>query len=170
MSKYLAYQMTGQRQFELVERELVAPEAGQVRLRVHSCGVCHTDAIPVEGMRPDPAEPVVPGHEVVGVVDAVGGGVTEWAVGHRVGVGFLGGCCGLCAWCRRGDFVNCENQPQTGMTADGGYAEVVYARASGLVHIPDTLASVDASPLRCTGITTFNPLRSLNAGPDAMQA
>jgi propanol-preferring alcohol dehydrogenase len=94
--------------------------------------------------------------------------VTEWAVGDRVGVGFLGGHCGVCVWCRNGDFVDCENQPQTGLTADGGYAEVAYARASGLVRIPEGLAPVDASPLLCAGVTTFNPLRHLNAGPDAL--
>jgi alcohol dehydrogenase, propanol-preferring len=170
MSTYRAYQVTGQRQFELVEREPLAPQAGHVRLKVHSCGVCHTDAFSVEGMRPDPTEPVVPGHEIVGVIDAVGDGVTECVVGDRVGVGFLGGHCGVCSWCRHGDFVNCENQPQTGLTTDGGYAEMVYARASGLVHIPDTLSSIDASPLLCAGITTFNPLRNLNAGPDALVA
>jgi propanol-preferring alcohol dehydrogenase len=170
MSTYYAYQVTGQRQFELIERDLRAPETDYVRLKVHSCGVCHTDAITVEGMRPNPSEPLVPGHEIVGVIDAVGDGVTQFTVGDRVGVGFLGGHCGVCEWCRRGDFVNCENQPQTGLNADGGYAETVYARASGLVHIPDTLGSVDASPLLCAGITTFNALRSLRAGPDALVA
>jgi alcohol dehydrogenase, propanol-preferring len=143
---------------------------GRVRLRVHSCGVCHTDAVSVEGMRPDPSEPVVPGHEIVGVIDAIGDGVTEWTVGDRVGVGFLGGPCGVCVWCRQGDFVSCEDQPKTGMTTDGGYAEVVYARASGLVRIPESFSSVDAAPLLCAGITTFNPLRRLNAGPDALVA
>src|ERR1700739_2401692 len=170
MSTYRAYQVTGQRQFEIIERDLLAPQPGHVRLKVHSCGVCHTDAITVEGMRPNPSEPVVPGHEIVGVIDAVGDGVTQFTVGDRVGVGFLGGHCGECEWCRRGDFVNCENQPQTGLTADGGYAEMAYARASGLVHIPDPLSSVDASPLLCAGITTFNAPRSLNAGRDAVVA
>ena len=170
MSTYRAYQVTGQRQFELIERDLLAPQPGHVRLKVHSCGVCHTDAITVEGMRPNPSEPVVPGHEIVGVIDAVGDGVTEWTVGDRVGVGFLGGHCGVCSWCRLGDFVNCEDQPQTGLTTDGGYAEQVYARASGLVRIPDALGSVEASPLLCAGITTFNALRGLNAGPDALVA
>jgi alcohol dehydrogenase, propanol-preferring len=170
MSTYRAYQVTGQRQFALVERELLEPQAGHVRFRVDSCGVCHSDVLAVEGMRPDPSQPVVPGHEVVGVIDAVGEGVTGWTVGDRVGVGYLGGHCGVCAWCRHGDFVNCENQPQTGTTVDGGYAEVMYARASGLVRIPDGLTSVDASPLLCAGITTYNPLQKLNAGPDALVA
>ena len=170
METYRAYQVSGQRQFELVDRELVEPEPGHVRFRVQSCGVCHSDVLAVEGMRPDPSRPVVPGHEIVGVVDAVGAGVTGWRVGDRVGVGFLGGHCGVCAWCRRGDFVNCENQPQPGTTEDGGYAEVGYARATGLVRIPDALSSVVAAPLLCAGITTFNPLQRLNAEPDALVA
>jgi alcohol dehydrogenase, propanol-preferring len=170
MSTYRAYQVTGQRQFELVERESLEPQPAQVRLRVDSCGVCHSDVLAVEGMRPDPSQPVVPGHEVVGVIDAVGAGVTEWKVGDRVGVGYLGGHCGICVWCRHGDFVNCANQPWTGTTVDGGYAEVMYARASGLVHVPDRLTSVDASPLLCAGITTYNALQRLNAGPDTLVA
>ena len=168
MSTYRAYQVTGQRQFELVDRELVPPSADHVRFRVQSCGVCHSDVLGVEGMRADPSQPVVPGHEMVGVIDAVGEGVRTWQVGERVGLGFLGGHCGVCDWCRRGDFVNCENQPQPGTTEDGGYAEVAYARATGLVRIPDTLTSLDASPLLCAGITTFNALRSINAEPDAL--
>ena len=170
MSAYRAFQVTGQRQFELLERELLEPDPGHVRLRVQTCGVCHTDFVAAEGMRPDPSRPVVPGHEVVGAIDAVGDGVTEWEVGDRVGVGFLGGHCGVCAWCRRGDFVNCANQPQTGTTVDGGYAEVMYARESGLVRIPDAMSAVDAAPLLCAGITTYNALVGLNAGPDALVA
>src|ERR1700722_2945503 len=168
MSTYRAYQVTGQREFELVDRELVPPGAGHVRFRAHTCGVCHSDVLGVEGMRDDPSRPIVPGHEVVGVIDAVGDGVTAWQVGDRVGLGFLGGHCGECQWCRRGDFVNCENQPQPGTTEDGGYAEVVYARASGLVRIPDVLSSVHASPLLCAGITTYNALRNLNLQPGAL--
>jgi alcohol dehydrogenase, propanol-preferring len=170
MSTYRAYQVTGQRQFELVERESLEPQPGHLRLRVDSCGVCHSDVLAVEGMRPDPSQPVVPGHEVVGVIAAVGADVTGWKVGDRVGVGYLGGHCGVCVWCRHGDFVNCANQPWTGTTVDGGYAEVMYARASGLVRIPDGLTSVDASPLLCAGITTYNALQRLNAGPDALVA
>jgi alcohol dehydrogenase, propanol-preferring len=168
MSTYRAYQVTGQRQFELVDRELVAPSPGHVRFRVHSCGVCHSDTLGVEGMRADPSQPIVPGHEIVGVIDAVGDGVTKWREGERVGLGFLGGHCGECEWCRRGDFVNCENQPQPGTTEDGGYAEVAYARASGLVRIPDGLDSFDASPLLCAGLTTFNALRNLDVEPGAL--
>ena len=124
----------------------------------------------VEGLRPDPSQPMVPEHEVVGVIDAVGDGVTQRRVGDRVGVGFLGGHCGECLWCRQGDFVNCDSQPQTGITVDGGYAEVVYARGTGLVRIPDSLPPVDASPLLCAGITTYNPLQKLNAEPDSLVA
>jgi D-arabinose 1-dehydrogenase-like Zn-dependent alcohol dehydrogenase len=168
MSTYRAYQVTGQREFELVEREVVRPTPGHVRLRTHSCGVCHSDTLGVEGMRDDPSAPIVPGHEVVGVIDAVGEGVTAWQVGDRVGLGFLGGHCGECQWCRRGDFVNCANQPQPGTTEDGGYAEVVYARATGLVRVPDVLSSEEASPLLCAGITTYNALRKLAAEPGAL--
>ena len=168
MPTYRAFQVTGQRQFELVDRELIAPDPGHVRVKVQSCGVCHSDVLAVEGMRADPSQPIVPGHEIVGVIDAVGDGVSTWQVGDRVGLGYLGGHDGTCDWCRRGDFVNCENQPQSGTTVDGGYAEVVYARATGLVRIPDQLKSLEASPLLCAGITTFNALRGLDIRPDAL--
>jgi alcohol dehydrogenase, propanol-preferring len=170
MSTYRAFQVTGHRQFELVERELLDPQPGHVRFRVHSCGVCHSDVLAVEGLRPDPRVPVVPGHEIVGVIDAVGDGVRGWNIGDRVGVGFLGGHCGVCVFCRHGDFVNCEDQPRPGTDADGGYAEVVYARASGLVRVPEALVSVDASPLLCAGITTYNAVQKLEAEPDALVA
>jgi propanol-preferring alcohol dehydrogenase len=110
MSTYRAFEVTGQHQFELVDRVLVPPREGHVRFQAHSCGVCHSDVLGAEGMREDPSQPIVPGHEVVGVIDAVGDGVTGWQVGSRVGLGFLGGHCGQCRWCRRGDFVNCENR------------------------------------------------------------
>ena len=170
MSTYRAVQATGQHQFELVERELVEPEPGHVRVRVLSCGVCHSDVLGVEGVRPDPSAPNVPGHEIVGVVDAVGAGVTSWHPGDRVGVGFLGGHCGECVQCRRGDFVNCLNQPQPGTTEDGGYAEMVYVRASGLVRVPELMNPIDAAPLLCAGITTFNALRNADAPPGALVA
>ena len=112
MSTYRAYQVTGRRQFELVERELLEPQPGHVRFRAHSRGICHTDAVAAESVRPDPHQPLVPGHEIVGVIDALGEQVSGWSVGDRVGVGFLGGHFGVCVWCRRGDFVNCENQPR----------------------------------------------------------
>lgn len=170
MSTYRAFQVTGQRQFELVEREVVDPEPGRVRVRVLACGVCHSDFIAGEGARPDPSQPIVPGHEIIGVVDAVGPGVTAWSVGDRVGLGFLGGHCGECAQCQRGDFVNCLNQPQSGTTEDGGYAEMVYARASGLVRVPEGMNPTEAAPLLCAGITTFNALRHADAPPGAVVA
>ena len=170
MPTYRAFQVTGQHQFELVEREIVDPEPGHVRVRVLACGVCHSDFLGAEGVRPDPSQPVVPGHEIIGVVDAVGQGVTAWSIGDRVGLGFLGGHCGECAQCRRGDFVNCLNQPQPGTTADGGYAEMVYARATGLVRVPESMNPIDAAPLLCAGITTFNALRHAEAPPGAVVA
>ena len=170
MSTYRAFQVTGQRQFELVEREVVEPEQGHVRVRVLACGVCHSDFLGAEGVRPDPSQPVVPGHEIIGVVDAVGPGVTAWSVGDRVGLGFLGGHCGECAQCRRGDFVNCLNQPQPGTSEDGGYAEMVYARATGLVRVPEEMNPIEAAPLLCAGITTFNALRHADAPPGAVVA
>ena len=170
MPTYRAYQVTGHRQFELVEREVVEPEPGQVRLRVLTCGVCHSDSLGVDGQRPDPEHPVVPGHEVVGVVDAVGDGVTAWSVGDRAGLGFLGGQCGQCEWCRRGDYVNCTDQPLPGTTVDGGYAEVVYARGTGLVRVPEQFDPRLAAPLLCAGITTFNALRASGAAPGSLVA
>src|SRR5690348_14981068 len=131
MSTYRAYQVSGHRQFELVERPLLEPQPGFVRIRVSSCGVCHSDTFAAEGSRPDADRPVIPGHEAVGIIDAIGENVAGWTLGDRVGVGFLGGPCGVCRWCRRWDFVNCEDQSWFGTTADGGYAEVAYARASG---------------------------------------
>ncbi|MEV5177894.1 alcohol dehydrogenase catalytic domain-containing protein [Streptomyces flaveolus] len=170
MSTYRAFEATGVHNLRLVERELVDPQPGHVRLRVEACGVCHTDVLAVEGLRADPSQPIVPGHEVVGVIDAVGAGVTAWQPGDRVGVGFLNGHCGQCEPCRRGDFVNCLDQPQTGTTTDGGYAEVVYARASGLVRVPDGLSAVDAAPLLCAGLTTFTALQQGRARAGSLVA
>lgn len=161
MSTYRAYQVTGQRNFAMVERELRDPLEGQVRIRTSACGVCHSDLLGVEGQRADPTQPIVPGHEVIGVIDAVGQGVdSRWRVGDRVGQGFLGGHCGRCEYCRYGDFVNCTDQPQPGTTVDGGYAEVVYARPSGLVRIPEGFDALTAAPLLCAGVTVFNALRA----------
>ncbi|PWI19360.1 alcohol dehydrogenase [Streptomyces sp. Act143] len=162
MSTYQAFEATGTRNLRLVERELTEPAPGQVRLRVEACGVCHTDVLAVEGLRADPSQPIVPGHEIVGVIDAVGAGVTAWQPGDRVGVGFLNGHCGQCEPCRRGDFVNCTDQAHTGTSTDGGYAEVAYARASGLVRVPDGISAIDAAPLLCAGLTTF---KALQQGP-----
>ena len=170
MSTYRAFEVTGTRKFELVEREVQEPPLGHVRLRVEACGVCHSDVVAVEGMRPDPSSPVIPGHEVVGVIDAVGPGVTTWRVGERVGVGYLGGHCGVCDFCRRGDFVNCADQPQTGSDVDGGYAESMIARASGLVQIPEGIGSIDAAPLLCAGLTVFSALRQIDYVPGALVA
>lgn len=163
--------MTGSRNFELVERELVDPLPGQVRLRVEACGVCRTDFMTIEERgRPDPSIPMVPGHEIVGVIDAVGAGVRAWRVGERVGLGFKGGHCGECDFCRRGDFVNCTDQPTTGFDVDGGYAEVVYARASGLVRIPDGLGPIEAAPLICAGLTVYNALMQIHSRPGELVA
>ncbi|MFC4530161.1 alcohol dehydrogenase catalytic domain-containing protein [Sphaerisporangium dianthi] len=173
MSTYRAFQVSGQGtgDWALVERELTAPLPGQVRLRVEACGICHSDALAFMGIiRPDASAPIVPGHEVVGVIDAVGAGVNTWNVGDRVGVGFLNGHCGECDFCRRGDFVSCASQPLTGTTVDGGYAEVAYARASGLVRIPDGMAATDAAPLLCAGLTVYQGLQRAGARPGALVA
>ncbi|MEU4520340.1 alcohol dehydrogenase catalytic domain-containing protein [Amycolatopsis sp. NPDC024027] len=167
---YRAFEVTGGRQFALVERELREPGPGEVRLRVEACGVCHSDTLAVEGLRADPSVPVVPGHEIVGVVDAAGPGVTAWAAGDHVGVGYLNGHCGQCDNCRRGDFVNCTDQPWTGTTTDGGYAEVAYARATGLVRIPDGARPLDVAPLLCAGLTVYRALLTAGARPGSLVA
>jgi propanol-preferring alcohol dehydrogenase len=128
-----------------------------VRIRVEACGICHTDAGSVHP-HPEAEQGVVPGHEVVGIIDAVGDRVTRWQVGDRVGVGFLAGHCGHCAACRHGDFVHCANQRHTGLDVDGGYAEYITARESGLVAIPAGLTSPAAAPLLCAGLTVYNAL------------
>jgi len=147
---------------ELTEKTLQAPGPGTVRIRVEACGVCHSDSGTVEALFPI-EWPRVPGHEAVGRIDAVGSGVQGWAIGQRVGVGFLGGSCGYCEFCRNGDLVNCRNQEFTGIQHDGGYAEVMIAKSSGLMSIPDSLSSVDAAPLLCAGLTTFSALRNAPA-------
>jgi propanol-preferring alcohol dehydrogenase len=167
---YRAIEVTGSRQFRAVERELREPGSREVRVRVVSCGVCHSDALAVEGLRPDPDRPVVPGHELVGTVDAVGAGVTLWHPGDRVGVGYLGGHCGACDQCRRGRFVTCTNQPATGTDVDGGYAEYAYARESGVVRIPEELDPIDASPLLCAGLTTYKAVLRAAARPGTLIA
>src|SRR6201998_1300717 len=159
---YRAVEVTKPGEFCLANKPLRDPGPGQVRIRVEACGVCHSDAAPVDGIFPI-EWPEVPGHEVVGKIDALGSGVQGWTVGQRVGVGFLAGSCGYCEFCRNGDLVNCKNQEYTGIHHDGGYAEVMLAKASGLVSIPDDLSSVDASPLLCAGITTFSALRNAPA-------
>jgi alcohol dehydrogenase, propanol-preferring len=159
---YRAIELSGPGKFSDVRKPLLDPGPNQVRIRVEACGVCHSDAATVDGLFPI-AWPRVPGHEVVGRIDALGSGVQGWAVGQRVGVGFLGGSCGYCEYCRDGDLVNCRNQEYTGIHHDGGYAEVMIAKASGLVSIPDDLSSASAAPLLCAGITTFSALRNAPA-------
>jgi alcohol dehydrogenase, propanol-preferring len=159
---YKAIELSGPGKFSEVKKPLLDPGPNQVRIRVEACGVCHSDAATVEGFFPIDW-PRVPGHEVVGRIDALGPGVQGWALGQRVGVGFLGGSCGYCEFCRNGDLVNCQNQEFTGIHHDGGYAEVMIAKASGLVSIPDDLSSADAAPLLCAGITTFSALRNAPA-------
>jgi alcohol dehydrogenase, propanol-preferring len=166
MSTYRAVQVASPGKFELVNRPLLDPPAGRVRIRVEACGICHSDSITVDSLVPGITYPRVPGHEVVGRIDAIGEGVTGWKIGQRVGVGYLGGHCGVCTYCRRGDFVNCANQPWSGAHFDGGYAESMIAIPSGLVSIPDGLDAVDAAPLLCAGLTTFNALRRSSAEPD----
>jgi D-arabinose 1-dehydrogenase-like Zn-dependent alcohol dehydrogenase len=160
---YTAIEVTAPGQLTRVQRALRDPEAGTVRIRVEACGVCHSDSATVDGAFPGMTYPRVPGHEVVGRIDAVGPGVQGWTIGQRVGVGFLDGACGYCAFCRDGDLVNCRNQGYTGVHRDGGYAEVMIAKASGLVSIPADLSSVDAAPLLCAGLTTFSALRNAPA-------
>jgi D-arabinose 1-dehydrogenase-like Zn-dependent alcohol dehydrogenase len=148
---------------EVVTRDVPEPKRGQVRIRVQACGICHSDSLAKEGHWPGIRYPVVPGHEVVGLVDALGEGVTGWRAGQRVGVGWYGGHCGVCEACRRGDFVLCARPSIPGITYDGGYADYMTAPAEALAAIPDTLSSADAAPLLCAGITTFNALRNSEA-------
>jgi D-arabinose 1-dehydrogenase-like Zn-dependent alcohol dehydrogenase len=147
---------------ELVERELQEPGRNQVRVTVQACGVCHSDTITTFGVMPIDF-PRVPGHEIAGIVDAVGEGVEDVKPGDRVGVGWFGGCCFRCDPCRHGDFINCENLKIAGVSYDGGYAESVVVPLEALARIPDDLAAVDAAPLLCAGITTFNALRRSDA-------
>ena len=159
---YTAVEVSAPNEFRVVERRVAEPGPGQVRIRVEACGVCHSDSATVEGLFPIDW-PRVPGHEAVGRIDALGPGVQGWAVGQRVGVGFLGGSCGYCEFCRNGDLVNCRNQEFTGVHSDGGYAEVMIAKATGLMRVPDDLSSAGAAPLLCAGLTTFSALRNAPA-------
>lgn len=146
--------------FELVEREIPEPGVAQVRIKVEACGICHSDALTKEGQMPGIQYPRVPGHEVVGSVDAVGAGVTQWQRGQRVGVGWHGNHCGSCDNCRSGDFFACTVSLQfTGVMFDGGYADYMVAPAVALARVPDELSAVEAAPLMCAGITTYNALR-----------
>jgi propanol-preferring alcohol dehydrogenase len=159
---YKAVEVSAPGVLRVVERSVSEPGAGQVRIRVEACGICHTDAATVTGTYPGLKLPRVPGHEVVGRIQALGDGASKWKIGQRVGVGFFGGEDGVCEPCRRGDIVNCQNPVTPGITVDGGYAEVMIAEARGIASIPDELKSAEAAPLLCAGITTYNALR--NAG------
>jgi D-arabinose 1-dehydrogenase-like Zn-dependent alcohol dehydrogenase len=150
---------------ELVERDVPEPARGEVRVRIEACGVCHSDSFTVEGQMPGISFPRIPGHEIAGVVDALGSGVAGWRVGQRVGVGWFGGHCGHCEPCRRGWLIDCRNLRIPGISYDGGYAEAMVAPADALVAIPDELGAVDAAPLLCAGVTTFNALRHSGAMP-----
>jgi propanol-preferring alcohol dehydrogenase len=161
-SKYRAVHVVSPGKLELTEKPLLDASPGHVRVRVEACGVCHSDSFTVEGAFPI-EWPRVPGHEAVGRIDMVGAGVEGWKVGQRVGIGFLGGSCGHCGPCRDGDLVNCRNQKITGVHHDGGYAEVMIAKANGLMSVPGDLSSVDAAPLLCAGLTTFSALRNAPA-------
>lgn len=156
---------------EIVERPIPEPPADWVRIKVQACGICHSDSLVKEGQWPGLKYPRVPGHEVMGVVDALGEGVTQWKVGERVGVGWHGGNCGHCDNCRRGDFIACTvDLKVTGISFDGGYGEYMVAPSIALARVPNELAPADGAPLMCAGITTFNALRNTNARPGDLVA
>ncbi len=155
---------------QIVQREIPEPEAGHVRIKVQACGVCHSDVLTKEGAWPGIEYPRVPGHEVVGIIDQVGDGVSEWTVGQRAGVGWHGGHDGTCTACRRGDFGNCQNMKIPGISYDGGYQEYMIAPETALVAIPESLNDTEAAPLLCAGITTFNALRRSGALPGDLVA
>src|SRR5438034_4067751 len=156
--------------FEIVEREIPKPGPGQVRIKVQACGVCHSDVLTKEGLWPGIQYPRVPGHEVAGIVDEVGAGVTEWKTGQRAGVGWHGGHDGTCLACRRGDFGNCQTMKIAGISYDGGYQQYMVAPMEALAAIPESLSNTEAAPLLCAGITTFNALRHSGAFPGDLVA
>lgn len=156
--------------FQIVEREIPKPVAGQVRIKVQACGVCHSDALTKEGAWPGIEYPRVPGHEVAGTIDELGSGVTSWRRGQRVGVGWHGGHDNTCRYCRRGDFRNCVNLKIAGISYDGGYQEYMLAPVEALTEIPEGLTDVEAAPLLCAGITTYNALRHSGAMPGDLVA
>src|SRR5437899_6411748 len=151
--------------FEIVERPIPEPGARSVRIRVQACGICHSDSLTKEGHYPGIQYPRVPGHEVAGVIDAVGSNTSGWQPGQRVGVGWNGGYCGRCDPCRRGEFFACVTHQVTGITYDGGYAEYMIAPVSAVALMPAELPPVEAAPLMCAGVTTFNALRNAGARP-----
>jgi len=156
--------------FQIVEREIPEPGAGHVRIKVQACGICHSDAVTKEGQWPGIQYPRVPGHEVAGVIDALGAGVSAWREGQRVGVGWHGGHDNTCPQCRRGDFINCVNEKISGVSYDGGYQEYMLAPVEALAAIPESLNAAEAGPLLCAGITTFNALRHSGAHPGDLVA
>jgi D-arabinose 1-dehydrogenase-like Zn-dependent alcohol dehydrogenase len=156
--------------FEIVDRETPQPGAGQVRIKVQACGVCHSDLFTKEGLWPGIQYPRVPGHEVAGIIDEVGAGVSEWKEGQRAGVGWHGGHDGTCLQCRRGDFGNCQNLKIAGISYDGGYQQYMVAPVEALTAIPESLSDVEAAPLLCAGITTYNALRHSGAMPGDLVA
>jgi D-arabinose 1-dehydrogenase-like Zn-dependent alcohol dehydrogenase len=156
--------------FEIVDREIPSPGAGHVLIKVQACGVCHSDALTKEGLWPGIQFPRVPGHEVAGIIDELGPGVTTWKEGQRVGVGWHGGQDNTCRECRRGDFRNCQNLKISGISYDGGYQEYMVAPIEALAAIPEGLSDVDAAPLLCAGITTYNALRHSGALPGDLLA
>ncbi|MHB8539750.1 MAG: alcohol dehydrogenase [Candidatus Acidiferrales bacterium] len=171
MAKMKAAQVTKPgADFEIVEREIPQPPAGHVRIRVQACGICFSDHLVKDNLWPGIQYPRVPGHEVAGVVDEIGGGVTNWKKGQRVGVGWHGGQDGTCLACRRGDFVNCTNVKVSGISFDGGYAEYMVASVEALAAMPESLDFAEAAPLMCAGITTFNALRHAGALPGDLVA
>jgi D-arabinose 1-dehydrogenase-like Zn-dependent alcohol dehydrogenase len=156
--------------FQIVDREIPQPGPEQVRIKVQACGVCHSDMFTKEGLWPGIEYPRVPGHEVAGIVDEVGAGVSEWKKGQRVGVGWHGGHDGTCLYCRRGDFGNCQNMKVAGISYDGGYQEYMVAPAEAVTAIPEGLSDAEAAPLLCAGITTYNALRHSGALPGDLVA
>lgn len=145
--------------FEMIQKEIPEPGNNQVLIKVEACGICHGDAISKEGHFPGIKYPIIPGHEVIGIVDKTGSMVTNWEAGQRVGVGWHGGHCNQCSACRKGDFGACEKSLTTGIHTDGGYAEYMIAQSDVIVNIPDELSSVDAAPILCAGRTTFGALK-----------
>jgi D-arabinose 1-dehydrogenase-like Zn-dependent alcohol dehydrogenase len=156
--------------FELVEREIPEPEAREVRIRVQACGVCHSDVFVKDGLWPGIQYPRVPGHEVAGIIDEVGGEVTGWKQGQRVGVGWYGGQDNTCIECRRGHFLYCRNLKVAGISYDGGYQQYMLAPVEALAAIPDTLSDAEAGPMLCAGVTTFNAWRHSGASPGDLVA
>ncbi len=156
--------------FKLVDEKMPEPARGQARIKVQACGICHSDSFTKEGAWPNISYPRSPGHEIAGVIDALGEDAGDWKVGDRVGVGWHGGHCTKCDSCRKGDFVNCRYLKIPGISYDGGYAQYVIAPIEALAHIPDSLRPEEAAPLMCAGITTFNALRHSGAGPGDLVA